>query len=234
MSITTGWLARIGPWPPSCGSTAWSPGAQIVWAGTKPSAIMRVLTAERRSSAVNFRPSRSSQPLPDPAGLERLDPGQQARLGGAQRGLDRAHLARLLDLALGPERLGPEVEADPAPAELLREAEREALRHRDAAQAELPQRQRDHVGGRSALAALLERRGQLRPGQHAVDRGLRARPVHLQVAHHQDAGAALLDEEERVGCEEARRIQDVRVGLGRGVDQAALRLSLHLRYRHRR
>ena len=29
MSITTGWWARMGPWPSSCGSTAWSPGAQM-------------------------------------------------------------------------------------------------------------------------------------------------------------------------------------------------------------
>ena len=58
MSITTGVCARIGPWPSSCGSTAWSPGAQIVCEGTQPSAMMRVFTAARRSSAVKRRPSR--------------------------------------------------------------------------------------------------------------------------------------------------------------------------------
>ena len=113
MSITIGVCARMGPWPSSCGSTAWSPGAQIVCAGTQPRAMIRSLTAARRSSAVKRRPSRRSQPSrPMRHGAQRGQARLQPRLRRAQRGLDRAHLVRPLHLALRPERVRPEVEAD--------------------------------------------------------------------------------------------------------------------------
>ena len=227
MSITTGVFARIGPWPSSCGSTAWSPGAQIVWEGRKPSAIIRVLTTERRSSAVSLRPSRHSQPLRIRQDLSASIPA--SRPASAAR--SDASIARtscgLLDLALRPEGVGPEVEADPARVELHGEAEREALRHLHAAQAELLQGERDDVRGGRLAAVLLQRRGDLRPRHHAVDARLVARAVHLQVAHDQDAGLPLLDEEERIGREEPGRVEDVGVRLGRGVEESAGGRLLH-------
>ena len=234
MSITTGWFARIGPWPPSCGSTAWSPGAQIVCAGTKPSAIMRVLTTERRSSAVKRRPSRTSQPARMRHALSASIPASKP----ASAARSEASIARTsrgcFSSRCGQNGSGSQLQPDPLAAELLREPERKAARHAHAPQALAPQHARDHVGGRRAAAALLERRRELGPRQHAVDRRLLARPVHLEVAHHQDAGAAPLDEQERVGREETRRIEEVGVGLGGGVDQPAGRRLRHLRCRRRR
>ena len=80
MSITTGVCARIGPWPSSCGSTAWSPGAQMVCAGTQPSAMMRVLTA--RAQVLGREPAAvAAQPAvpPDAAAAQRLDAGRRVR-----------------------------------------------------------------------------------------------------------------------------------------------------------
>ena len=169
MSITTGVFARIGPWPSSCGSTAWSPGAQIVCAGTKPSAIILVLTVERRSSAVNFRPSRHSQPFRMRQALSASMPARRPASAARSDASIGAHLVGLLDLALRPEGVGPEVEADPARVELHGEAEREARRHLHPPQAELLQGERDHVGGRRLPAVLLQGRRDLRPRQHPVD-----------------------------------------------------------------
>ena len=125
--MTTGVCARIGPCPSSCGSTAWSPGAQMVCDGRQPSARIRVFTAARRSSAVNRRPSRRSHPSrPMRQRLQGGDPGREARLRRPQRGADRAHLGRGLDLALGPEGIGLDLEAHAELVQLHREAERES------------------------------------------------------------------------------------------------------------
>jgi hypothetical protein len=170
--------------------------------------------------------------LPDATGLERLDAGEEARLGGAERRLHGAHLGGRLDLALGPERVGPEVEADPAGVELHREAEGEALRHLHAAEAELLQGESDHVGGGGLAAVLLERGRDLGPRQHAVHVGLLARAVHLEVAHDEEARLPLLDEEERVRREEAGRVEDVGVRLGGGVEEASFGRAARLRLLH--
>ena len=234
MSITTGWFARIGPWPPSCGSTAWSPGAQMVCAGTKPSAIMRVLTAERRSSAVNLRPSRISQPprirQPLSASIPARRPASAAR---SEASIARTSRGFLISRS-GQNGSGPRSRRIPRrPSSCARPSGKLCGTET---------RRRPSCRSASAITSAAGARvPAFSSGAASFDhdstrstRGLRARPVQLQVAHHQDAGAALLDEEERVGCEEPRRIEDVRVGLGRGVDQPALRLSFHLRYRHRR
>ena len=197
--------------------------------GHHPGVDHRAQVLGREAASVAHEPAAA-----DAAGFERLDPRQEARLRGAQRRLDRAYLARLLQLALRPEGLGTELEPDSLAAELLREPEREAARHAHPPQAQEPQHARDHVGRGRAAAALLERRRDLGPRQHAIDGGLAARAVHLEVAHHEDARPALLDEEERVGREEARRIEDVGVGLGGGVDQPARGRLRHLRCRRRR
>ena len=68
-------------------------------------------------------------------------------------------------------------------------------------------------------------------------RRLLPRAVHLQVAHHQDARLALLDEEEGVRREEPRRVEDVGVRLRGGVEETGGRLggasSWRLVYRRR-
>ena len=82
------------------------------------------------------------------------------------------------------------------------------------------------AGGRLP-AVLLEGRRDLRPREHAVDVRLLPRPVHLEVAHDEDARLPLLDEEEGVRGEEAGRVEDVGVGLGGGVEESAGGRLLH-------
>ena len=224
MSITIGVFARIGPVAllvrvDRLVAVRADRVRRQVAVGHHARVDGRAQVLGRELAAVAQQPA-----LADPARAQRLDAREQPGLGRAQRLLDRAHLAGLLDLALGPERVRPEVEPDPARVELHREPEREALRHLDARAAELLQRQGDHLGRRRLAPVLLDRSGDLRPGQHAVDARLALRAVHLEVAHHEDARRSLLDEQERVGGEEPGRVEDVGVGLGGGVEHAGGRL----------
>ena len=69
----------------------------------------------------------------DPARAQRAEPGLEARLRGAQRLDDRAHLVRPLPLALGPERIRRRAHANAEAFQVASEADREAARHLDAA-----------------------------------------------------------------------------------------------------
>ena len=221
MSITTGVCARMGPWPSSCGSTAWSPGAQIVCAGTEPSAMIRVFTAARRSSAREARGRRGGEAVAaDAAAPQRGEARLEPRLRGAQRGGDRPHLVGALDRALGPERVGRDADRDAEGAQLLRQPDREAPRHLHRARAEAAHDVRRHLGHRRHLPRALDLARDPRPGEHAAHAGLLAGAVALEVAHHHQPAPARLREQERIGRVEAGRVEHVGVRLGRGVEQA--------------
>jgi len=158
--------------------------------GDVASAIIFVLTVARRSSAVNFRPSRQSHPFRMRQALERLDPGQEARLGRAQGRLDRPHLVGRLDLALRPEGVGPESRRIPrASSSMARPSGSWSAPRRGGGPSCFRASAITSAGGR-LLAVLLE--GAPRPSttRGRGRRGLLARAVPLEVAHHEDAGLA--------------------------------------------
>ena len=221
MSITIGVCARMGPCPSSCGSTAWSPGAQMVCAGTQPRAMIRSLTAERRSSAVKRRPSRRSQPsrpmrVARSAARPASSPASAAR---SAAWIARTSSGRFLSRS-GQNGSGPRSRRMPrASSSMARPSEK--LRGTSTRRIPRPRSARAITAAGVALPPAAS--SALARADHdrtSSTRGLGPRAIPLEVAHDEDAPPAHLDEQERVGREEAGRVQDVGVGLGGGVEEA--------------
>ena len=226
MSITTGVCARMGPWPSSCGSTAWSPGAQMVCEGTQPT---RHDPRVDRGAQVLGREAPAVPPqlavAPDAARAQRGEarPPGRPPPRAAPAVIARISSGRLISRS-GQKGSSTRSSRTPRRVELHGQAEREARA--------APPRARSFRSRstRAITAAAVGRRpsastrfATARPGQHPVHARLLPRAVALEVAHHQDARAALLHEQERIRREEAGRVQDVGVRLGRGVEEDVAR-----------
>ena len=171
MSITIGVCARIGPWPSSCGSTAWSPRRADrvrgqVAVGHDPRVDDRAQVLGREACARRARASRCG--CGTRAGLRcppRAPPRRRAATASIARTSCGCFVSRSGQNGSGPRssRIPRSSSSIARPSGKLRGT---STRRRPSCRAG---RARSRRRPAALLAVLLERRRDLRPGEHAVD-----------------------------------------------------------------
>ena len=210
--------------PPRAGRPPGRPGAQMVCEGTQPSAMMRVFTA-RAQVLGGEAPAVAPQlaVAADAAGAQRRDARPRAPPPPrAARPRSRAPRPRVLISRSGQNGSGSTSSRTPARVQLHGQARagscaapRRGATSGRAARARSPPPR----SPRARRAPRARARRRVQESTSSTRACCRARSISRSLMTS-TRRPPLLDEEERVGREEARRVEDVGVGLGRGVEEA--------------